>query len=351
MKKIKRCVRVGSVTIGGAHPVVVQSMTNTKTHDAKRTIAQIKRLEKAGCEMVRVAVVDRRDADAIRIIKKSVSIPVIADIHFDHRLALRAIDAGIDKVRINPGTMSDRRKLREIIRYARDKGVPMRIGINSGSLPGTILARHRHPTRAALVRTVERVLQVFDRQGFRDIVLSAKGANVNDTVEVYRTLHRRYSFPLHIGITEAGMPFRGSIRSAVGIGILLAEGIGDTVRVSLTGDPVMEVMAAYEILLSLGLRKEGPLFISCPTCGRCDVDLAKMARKVEKRLQKYRRFMKVAVMGCVVNGPGEAREADFGIACGRSTGIVFKRGREVRRVREAQLVDALFEVIDANTSH
>lgn len=351
MKKQKRSIRIGKVIIGGTHPVAVQSMTNTKTHNIKQTVAQIHRLEKAGCEIVRVAVVNKNDAEAIAVIKTKVTIPVIADIHFDYRLAIHAINAGVDKIRINPGTISEEGKLHEIIKSAQDKGIPIRIGINSGSLPKTILSKYKHPTKTALLRAAKNTVKLFNRLGFRDIVLSAKGASVPDSVEVYRALHREYSYPLHIGITEAGTPFRGGIRSATGIGILLAEGIGNTVRVSLTGDPVMEVIAAYEILHSLGLRKERPIFISCPTCGRCDVDLTAIARKVEKRLQNYSNFMKVAVMGCVVNGPGEAREADFGIACGKRSGIIFKHGKEVKRVKEAKLVEALFEVIDASTRH
>jgi (E)-4-hydroxy-3-methylbut-2-enyl-diphosphate synthase len=348
MKRRKRIVAIGKVRIGGTCPVAVQSMTKTKTSDIKRTVAQIKRLVRTGCEIVRLAVVNRADAMALEKIKGSVSVPLVADIHFDHRLALAAIDAGIDKVRINPGNIGDDRKVKEVIRRAQWRGIPVRIGVNSGSLPPAILRKYRHPTPRAIVESVKRSLDVFAGCNFDDIVISAKGAAVLDTVRVYEILHEQFEYPLHIGITEAGLPFRGGIKSAVGLGILLHEHIGDTIRVSLTGDPVKEVVAAYEILSALELRRERPVLISCPTCGRCDLKLEPVARAVEKRLGQYKRFMKIAVMGCVVNGPGEAREADFGIACGRRIGIIFARGKEVKRVRESALVDTLFEVIDEN---
>jgi (E)-4-hydroxy-3-methylbut-2-enyl-diphosphate synthase len=344
-------VSIGKVRIGGDHPIAVQSMTKTKTSDIKSTVQQIRRVARAGCEMIRCAVVNKTDVAALRKIRDSVSIPVIADIHFDYRLAISAIDAGVDKIRINPGNIGETWKVKEVISRAKARHIPIRIGINSGSLPKSILKKHGHPTVDAVVEAAQEALAIFADSGFDDIVISAKGVDVPTTVETYQLLAERFDFPLHLGITEAGLPFAGSIKSAVGMGILLYGGIGDTLRVSLTADPVYEVAAAYEILNSLGLRQHGPVLISCPMCGRCEVDIVRIARQVEKRLKKYKKFMKVAVMGCVVNGPGEAREADFGIACGKGIGAVFARGKEIRRVKENKLVETLFEVIDENTDN
>ncbi len=351
MKSVKRVVKIGAVELGGNNPVVVQSMTKTKTLNVKATVNQIKRLEKAGCELVRLAVVDRKDGAVLNRIKKSVGIPIIADIHFDYRLAMQAIDAGVDKIRINPGNIGESWKVTEIIKKAKDTNTSIRVGVNSGSLPNKILRKHKHPTPAAILDTVDDALAIFRKNHFRDIVISAKGADVKTTIAVYEKLNKRFVYPLHLGITEAGLPFRGGIRSAVGLGILLNQGIGNTIRVSLSADPVMEIVAAYEILDSLGLRRHNPVLISCPTCGRCDVKLASIARTVEQRLKNYKKFMKIAVMGCVVNGPGEAREADFGIACGKRTGLVFAKGKEIKRVKEERLIDELFEVIDENINN
>jgi len=351
MRKLKRLVEVDSVKIGANNPIVVQSMTKTKTRDLKKTINQIRRMQRAGCEVVRVALVNRTDAEALTYIKKRVSIPIVADIHFDYRLALKAIDAGADKIRVNPGNIGNNLRLIKVIEKAKAFNVPIRVGVNSGSLPQSILKRYKHPTPEAIMETLESSLKIFKENNFDKIVISAKGANVMDTVAVYRMINKKYDYPLHLGITEAGLSFRGGIKSAVGLGILLNEGIGDTIRISLTSDPVMEVVAAYEILNALRLRQRNPILISCPICGRCEVNLGKIARAVESRLHTYSDFMKVAVMGCVVNGPGEAREADFGIACGKHTGIVFAKGREIKRVREKKLVDALFEVIDENINN
>ncbi len=348
MRRKKRVVSIGSVSIGGDHPIAVQSMTKTKTSDIKNTTRQIRRLQRAGCELVRCAVVNRSDAASIATIRTNTSIPIIADIHFDYRLAIAAMDAGAEKIRINPGNIGEKWKVLEVIKRAKDLSIPIRVGINSGSLPERILKKYGHPTVEAVVETVEDALGTFREADFDDIVISAKGVDVRDTVRTYQILHERLEFPLHLGITEAGLPFAGSIKSAVGLGILLHGGIGDTVRVSLTADPVKEVVAAYEILSALDLRKHGPVLISCPMCGRCEVDISRIARDVEKRLKNYGNFMKVAVMGCVVNGPGEAREADFGIACGKGVGSVFARGKEIRRVKEQDIVDNLFEVIDEN---
>ena len=351
MRRQKRVVTIGNVRIGGKHPVAVQSMTKTKTADVRKTINQIRRLERAGCELVRCAVVNNADAAALRRVRKSTRIPIIADIHFDFRLALAAVESGVDKIRINPGNIGATWKLQRVIKSAQGRGVPIRIGINSGSLPKRILQKYRHPTVAAIMETTKRALAVFDKNGFKDIVISAKGVDVRDTVKTYQALDKQFVFPLHLGITEAGLPFNGSIKSAVGLGILLYQDIGDTIRVSLTADPVKEVVAAYEILSSLGLRQVGPVLISCPMCGRCEVDIERIARAVDMRLKKYGNFMKVAVMGCVVNGPGEAREADFGIACGKGIGAIFAKGKEMRRVKEKDVVDTLFEVIDENITN
>ncbi len=348
MKRSKKIVTIGTVVIGGNNPIIVQSMTKTKTRDIKRTINQIKRLERAGCELVRLAVVNKDDAGLLGTIKKSISIPLIADIHFDYRLALMAIDHGVDKIRINPGNIGGRWEIEQIINRAKAKEVPIRIGINTGSLPKSILKKYKHPTPQAIIETLTNSLAIFSKNKFDDIVISTKGADVKDTILAYELIDRTFDFPLHIGITEAGLPFRGGIKSGVGLGILLHKGIGDTIRVSLTSDPVMEVIAAYEILNALGLRKHGPVLISCPTCGRCEVELEKIARIVGNRIKGYKNFIKVAVMGCVVNGPGEAREADFGIACGKGIGAIFAKGKEIKRVKTSALVEKLLEVIDEN---
>ncbi len=348
MRKKTLIVRVGSVNIGGNNPVVVQSMTKTKTSDLKKTVAQIRRLERAGCEIVRMAIVNRQDAAAIREIKKSVRVPLVADIHFDYRLALSAIENGIDKVRINPGNIGDEWKVAEVIKCAKQKDIPIRIGINTGSLPVPILRKYKHPNPDAVIETLKSTLEIFYKHSFKNIVISAKCAGVLETIAVYERISEYCDFPLHLGITEAGLLFQGSIRSAVGLGVLLHRGIGDTIRVSLASDPVNEVTACYEILNSLSLRTHGPKLIVCPTCGRCEVDLLKIASRVEKRINELKKPLKIAVMGCVVNGPGEAREADFGIACGKRIGAIFAHGSEIKRVSEEKLVDALFEVIYEN---
>ena len=351
MKKLKKVVEIGNIKIGGKHKIAVQSMTKTKTKDIRRTINQIRRLEKAGCELVRLAVVNKNDALALSRIKKTISIPLIADIHFDYRLALLAMDQDVDKIRINPGNIGEKWKVEQIIKKAEDKNIPIRIGINAGSLPKSILKKYHHPTPRAIIKTLKDTLKIFYKNNFENIVVSAKGADVKNTISVYEAIHKEFHFPLHIGITEAGLPLRGGIKSAVGLGVLLNKGIGDTIRVSLTADPVIEVVAAFEILNSLGLRKHGPVLISCPICGRCEVNLEKIAHSVEKRLNGYKKFMKVAVMGCVVNGPGEAKEADFGIACGKGLGAIFAKGKEIKRVKESKLVNELFEVIDENINN
>ncbi|MBM3322341.1 flavodoxin-dependent (E)-4-hydroxy-3-methylbut-2-enyl-diphosphate synthase [candidate division WOR-3 bacterium] len=341
MSHRSRPVRVGSVRIGGGAPVAVQSMTKSRTDDVRATLRQIRALERAGCELVRIAVPDQAAAEALPEIRSRVTLPLIADIHFDHRLALAAIKAGFDKVRINPGNIGSAARVKEIVRAARDHHAAIRIGVNAGSVEKTVLRKHRHPTVAAMIESLERSLAPARQLGFEEIVLSAKTTSVPDTIAVYRQMAGRFPYPLHLGLTEAGLPFEGAIRSTAALAVLLAEGIGDTIRVSLTGNPVLEVRAAWELLAALGLRQRGPVVYACPTCGRTRARVFELTKKTRRALAGLDRPLKVAVMGCVVNGPGEAREADFGIACGAGRGLVFARGRVIRTCPEAGLVRAL----------
>ena len=336
-----RRVPIGVVRIGGGAPVAVQSMTKTRTDDVKATVRQIRRLERAGCELVRLAVPDAAAAAALPEIRRRVALPLVADIHFDHRLAIAAIKAGFDKVRINPGNIGAAWKVREVIKAAADSGAAIRVGVNAGSIEKSIMRKYRHPTVAAMVESMAICLEPFERAGFKRLVLSAKTTDVPETIAVYRKLSQRWPYPLHLGLTEAGPPFEGAIRSAAALSVLLLEGIGDTIRISLTGDPVQEVVAGYELLGALGLRRRGPLVYSCPTCGRTGIDVIGLTRKVKAALGARTEPIKVAVMGCVVNGPGEAREADFGIAGGKDRGIVFAHGRIVKTCAETELVAAL----------
>jgi (E)-4-hydroxy-3-methylbut-2-enyl-diphosphate synthase len=339
-------IQVGPVTVGGGAPVSVQSMTNTPTQDIQATVAQIRRLEQAGCEIIRVAVPDQPAADAIKAIKAGITIPLIADIHFDHRLAIRAARAGADGLRLNPGNIGGRDKVREVVRCAQDHGLPIRIGVNAGSLEKDLLDRYGGATPAAMVESALRHVALLEDLNFRMIKLSLKASDVGRTLAAYRLLAAHTDWPLHIGVTEAGSLYSGIVKSALGIGMLLAEGIGDTLRVSLTRDPVEEVRVGYEILKALNIRQRGPDVIACPTCGRTEIDLFDILEKVEARLHGIKTPLKVAIMGCVVNGPGEAREADVGIAGGRGVGILFKKGRVIRKVPESELVDALMQEID-----
>jgi (E)-4-hydroxy-3-methylbut-2-enyl-diphosphate synthase len=343
VKRRKKTLKifVGNIPVGGGSPITVQSMTKTDTRDANATAKQIRSLEKAGCEIIRLAVPDMDAAKALGSIKKAVSIPVIADIHFDWRLALEAMRQGIDGLRINPGNIGARWKVAEVVAAADDLGIPIRIGVNAGSLGKELLKKYGHPTPEALVESAAGHIGILESMSFRKIKVSLKASNVPTTVEAYRLFSGSFRYPLHIGISEAGPPFTGLVKSSVGIGILLAGGIGDTVRVSLSADPVQEVRAAYEILKSLGLREHGANIISCPTCGRCEIDLRSIASKVEARLKNYDRPVTVAVMGCIVNGPGEAREADIGIAGGKGRGLLFKKGKIIKRLKEEELLDAL----------
>ncbi|MDI6744536.1 MAG: flavodoxin-dependent (E)-4-hydroxy-3-methylbut-2-enyl-diphosphate synthase [Thermodesulfovibrionales bacterium] len=345
-RKKTRTIYVGKVPVGGGNPVSVQSMTKTDTRDVKATVKQIKALEKAGCEIIRLAVPDMDAAKALGRIKKSASIPIIADIHFDWRLALEAIKQGIDGLRINPGNIGAKWKVKEVIASTKDNKIPIRIGVNAGSLEKELLQKYGHPKPEALVESAEGHLRILEEMNFKDIKVSLKASNVPLTIEAYRLFSEKYNYPLHVGISEAGPPATGIIKSSVGIGILLSEGIGDTIRVSLTANPAEEVRVAYGILRTLGIREKGAEIISCPTCGRCNIDLRGLAKKVEAKLRNVDAPVTVAVMGCVVNGPGEAREADFGIAGGKGRGILFKKGKIIKQVKEEELLDALIEEIE-----
>jgi (E)-4-hydroxy-3-methylbut-2-enyl-diphosphate synthase len=343
----QRSIKVGNVTIGGGAPVVVQSMTLTPTHDVPATTAQIAALASAGCEIARCAVPKIEDAEALRKIVRLSPIPVIADIHFNASLALRAIDAGVAAVRINPGNIGGPERLARVVDAARNAGISMRIGVNSGSLPKHLHDLARRDQAEALVAAALEDVELLERLDYRDFKISVKSTHVPTMIRAYRLLAERVPYPLHLGVTEAGTEFSGSIKSAVGIGALLADGIGDTLRVSLTADPVKEVEVAWEILKALGLRERGPIMIACPSCGRDNVGVEKLAVKVEQRLRDYPQAFEVAVMGCAVNGPGEAGDADFGIAGGRDVGFIYAHGRVLKKVESEILVDELFREIDA----
>jgi len=339
-------IRVGGVTIGGGAPVVVQSMTLTKTHDVEATMAQIAALVSAGCEVVRCAVPKIEDADALARIVRLSPIPVIADIHFNASLALRAIDAGVAAVRINPGNIGGAEKVELVVRAAKKAGVSMRIGANSGSLPEHLRKLAQQDQAEALVAAALEEVELLERLDYRDFKISVKATHVPTMIRAYRMLAVKVPYPLHLGVTEAGTPFAGAIKSAVGIGSLLADGIGDTFRVSLTADPVREVEVAWEILKALGLRERGPVMIACPSCGRDNVGVESLAVVVEERLKAYPEAFEVAVMGCAVNGPGEAGDADFGIAGGRDVGFLYAHGRVLKKVSSATLIDELFHEVD-----
>ncbi|MFP3867585.1 MAG: flavodoxin-dependent (E)-4-hydroxy-3-methylbut-2-enyl-diphosphate synthase [Desulfobacteraceae bacterium] len=348
-RRLTRVISVGGVQIGGGAPVVVQSMTNTDTCQVDATLAQIERLSAAGCELVRLAIPNQEAVQTFKEIKANSPVPLIADIHFNHRLALAALEHGADAVRINPGNLGGIDKTRPVVAACQELERPLRLGVNAGSLEADLLAQHGGPTAPALVESALRWVHQFEDWGFDNFKISLKSSDVLINVAAYRELARLVDYPLHLGVTEAGGLIAGTVKSALGIGLLLAQGIGDTIRVSLTRDPVEEVRVAYEILRALHLRNRGVELISCPTCGRCQIDLFTLAEEAEKRLIPLRQPLKVAIMGCVVNGPGEAREADVGIAGGKGVGALFKHGELVRQVPEADLLTALLEEVAAMT--
>ena len=340
-KKRTRELLLGTVKIGGGAPISVQSMTKTDTRNTPQTVRQIRQLERAGCEIVRVAVPDMEAARNLGSLTRAVSIPLVADIHFDYRLALESIKQGIAGLRINPGNIGSRQKIKAVVRAAKERSIPIRIGVNVGSLEKRLLKKYKHPTPEAMVESALEHIRILEEMSFYDIKVSLKSSDLMDTVQAYRLMHRKVKYPLHLGITAAGPPFSGTIKSSIGLGILLAEGIGDTIRVSLTGSPLEEVRVAYEILKALKLRSRGPEIISCPTCGRCEMDIPKMVATLERKLATLHRELKIAVMGCVVNGPGEAREADLGIAGGKGVGVLFKKGKILKKLKEKDIVSAL----------
>ena len=343
----ERQIEVGGIPIGGGAPVSVQSMTTTKTHDVAATLEQIRRLREAGADIVRVAVPGLPDADALPAIVAGAGLPIIADIHFNSSLALRALDTGVAAVRINPGNIGGADKVEAVVRKAQATGTPLRIGANSGSLPEHLRPLATADPAGALVDAALEEVELLERLGFQDFKISVKSSSVPVMIEAYRRLAAKVPYPLHLGVTEAGLPAAGTVKSAIGIGTLLAESIGDTIRVSLTADPVQEVGAAFEILKALGLRQKGPNLIACPSCGRTNVEVHELAGEVDTRLQTYEEHFEVAVMGCAVNGPGEAGNADFGIAGGRDSGFIYAHGAVLRKVPQADLVDELFREIDA----
>jgi len=342
-----RKINVGGVTIGGGAPISIQSMTNTPTHDVEATVRQIKELATAGCDIVRLAVPDLEAANSLAAIKAQSPVPLVADIHFDYRLALIAVESGMDKIRINPGNIGGEDRVKAVADACKSNGIPIRVGVNGGSLEKDLLVKYGGPTPQALVESALGHIRLLEKYGFEDICVSMKASNVPVTMEAYELMHQTSDYPLHLGVTETGTLRMGIIKSAVGIGGLLARGIGDTFRVSLTADPVEEIKAAKDILRAAGLRKDGPELIACPTCGRTKIDLIPMACRVEELLKEVDKPITVAVMGCVVNGPGEARHADVGLAGGNGEGVLFRKGEIVRKVPEDQLIPALMELIQS----
>lgn len=345
-RRLTREVTVGNIKIGGNNPIAVQSMTNTDTRDVCKTVKQIKSLEEMKCDIIRCAVPDMEAAESIKYIVKDVNIPVVADIHFDYKLALKCIENNIAAVRINPGNIGSEDRIRSVLEAAKDKNIPIRIGVNSGSLEKDILSKYGSPCSEALVESALRNIEILEKYNFYNTVISIKSSDVYKTIKAYRLLSEKVDYPLHLGVTEAGTIFSGTIKSSIGIGTLIAEGIGDTIRVSLTGDVRDEVRVGREILKSLGYINEGVKFISCPTCGRTQIDLINLAKQAEEKLQHIDKNIKVAIMGCAVNGPGEAKDADIGIAGGKGEGLIFKKGLIVRKVREDKLLEELIKEIE-----
>jgi len=341
-----RSVKVGNYVVGGDAPVVVQSMTKTDTRDVEATLRQIEQLEQVGCEIIRLAVPDAEAAAALAEIRKRTKATLVADIHFQYRLALAALDAGIDKLRLNPGNIGDAEKVRQVVRKAQTCGVPIRIGVNAGSLERHLLEKYGYPTPEAMVESALEHVRILEELGFHDTIISLKASSVNMTVAAYRLLAAKVDYPFHLGITEAGTAFSGTIKSAIGLGILLAEGIGDTIRVSLAADSTEEVRVAYDLLKALEIRARGPMIIACPTCGRLEVDLFKIVGEIERSVAHVKEPIQVAVMGCAVNGPGEARTAHLGVACGRGNGVIYRDGKAIRRVSEEEIVPELLKEIE-----
>ncbi|WP_408954512.1 flavodoxin-dependent (E)-4-hydroxy-3-methylbut-2-enyl-diphosphate synthase [Natroniella sp. ANB-PHB2] len=347
MKRQKRrVVQIGDVQIGGTAPISVQSMTNTDTRNVKETVTQIKQLEKAGCELVRIAIPDQSAASKVAQIKEEIDIPLIADIHFNYKLALEVLEQGVDGLRINPGNIGSEEKIELVANKALEYQVPIRVGVNAGSLEKELLQKHGHPTAEAMVESALGNIELLEKFGFEEIIISLKASDVMMTLKAYQLIIQEVDYPLHVGITEAGTIKSGTVKSAVGIGAILAQGLGDTIRVSLTGDPVEEVKVGFQILRALNLRDQGVNLISCPTCGRCEIDLVKIANRVEEEIGDLDKSIEVAVMGCVVNGPGEAREADLGIAGGKDVGLIFKKGEVIKKVSGQELVNELLIEID-----
>jgi len=344
-RKTKK-VFFADVAVGGDSPISIQSMTNTKTTDVKNTVKQIHKLEKAGCELIRVAIPDIESAKKIKDIKEKISIPLIADIHFDYRLALKAIESGVDGLRLNPGNIGSKERVEKVVKKAKSANIPIRVGVNSGSIEKRLLKKYGHPTAEAMVESALNQIKILEDNNFEDIIISLKSTDIWMTIKAYKLMAKKRDYPFHIGITEAGTPKKGVVKSAVGIGSLLTLGLGDTLRVSLTGDPIKEVETSWHILESLDIRQKGIKIISCPTCGRTNIDLTTLVEKVEKKLEGIELPITVAVMGCEVNGPGEAKEADIGIAGGRKQGIIFKKGKKIKTVKEKNLLDALMTEID-----
>lgn len=340
-----KSIMVGNVKIGGQNKVVIQSMTNTKTKDIESTVKQINLLEKFGCEIVRVACLDIEDAKAIKEIKKYIHIPIIADIHFDYRIALEAINSGVNKIRINPGNIGKEENVKKVVEACKKNGIPIRIGVNAGSLEKELIEKYGRPTADAMVESAKKHIEILEKLNFNDIVISLKASNLDLCIEAYEKASKIFNYPLHLGITEAGTEFGGTIKSSIGLGILLKQGIGDTIRVSLSDDPIKEIKVVKEILKNCNLYSEVPTLVSCPTCGRTQIDLIKIAKEIEEFIQDINSNITVAVMGCAVNGPGEAREADIGIAGGIKEGLLFKKGKILKKVKEEDLVKCLKEEI------
>ena len=345
-RRISRKVKVGNTYVGGDAPITIQSMTTSHTKDVDTTLKQINELHNAGCDIIRCAVLDMEDAEKLKEVTAKSPIPVVADIHFDYRLALKCVENGISAIRINPGNIGNVERVKAVTEACKAKNIPIRIGVNSGSLEKDILERDGKPTAKGLVESALRHVKILEELDFYDIVISIKSSDVPMMIEAYRLMNTKCNYPLHLGVTESGTVFRGTIKSTLGIGTLLAEGIGDTIRVSLTSDPIEEIKVAKEMLIALGLRKQGMTFVSCPTCGRTQINLIKIAEEVEKRLENCNKNIKVAVMGCVVNGPGEAREADIGIAGGKGEGLIFKKGEIIKKVKEEDLIEELMKEIE-----